>query len=260
MGACGHVFVHQNTVFRYLLDIFGMCSDNWLITHINHHHMKTNEEEDSDVSEFAPFIIYFRKHKIFNSFPASIYCHFLYAFASFATRIEHILCVFYYNKNYIHRPKLIRLLLIVLQNTIIIFWLLFGNLYRGLILEIAISYLLQLVLKSTHNQIENSPDNLLSSDEWAIRQIKSTTDFLPYKGYWKSCFYGGWLNHQTVHHLFPSVDPEYHDVIMKHLKSLLNEHNLSHIYSIKTLPKLIIGQLINLSTYRELPPQILVRK
>jgi linoleoyl-CoA desaturase len=44
---------------------------------------------------------------------------------------------------------------------------------------------------------------LVTSDEWAILQVKTTVDFAP-KNAFLNCYIGG-LNYQTIHHLFSHI-------------------------------------------------------
>ncbi|EGG19896.1 delta 5 fatty acid desaturase [Cavenderia fasciculata] len=70
----------------------------------------------------------------------------------------------------------------------------------------------------------NEPTNV--DEDWAISQVKTTQDYA--NGSLLANYFSGALNHQVVHHLFPSIQQEFLPQIVPILKQVCSEYNLKY--------------------------------
>ncbi|EGC38083.1 delta 5 fatty acid desaturase [Dictyostelium purpureum] len=64
------------------------------------------------------------------------------------------------------------------------------------------------------------------NEDWAILQIKTTQDYG--HGSVLCTFFSGGLNHQVVHHLFPSICQDFYPQLVPILKDVCKEYNLTY--------------------------------
>jgi linoleoyl-CoA desaturase len=93
---------------------------------------------------------------------------------------------------------------------------------------------------------------LLIENEWAVHQIKTTSNFAP-RNQILSWFAGG-LNYQVEHHLFPRISHIHYPAISKIVKAKCAEYKLPY-HSIKTM-RAAIASHFRMMKLMGRPPQM----
>jgi linoleoyl-CoA desaturase len=75
-------------------------------------------------------------------------------------------------------------------------------------------------------------------DEWAIHQLKTTTDFAPDN--WLVSWFVGGLNFQVVHHLFPKISHVHYPKLAPIVRQTALEFNVPY-NCIPTFTEAVIG-------------------
>ena len=106
-------------------------------------------------------------------------------------------------------------------------WLLFFvSMHIGLGFTLAVVFQLAHVVEETEFEYVAIDETKTVEDEWAIHQVKTTSDFSPDSKI-ISWFVGG-LNFQIEHHLFPRVSHIHYPAISKITKAKCEEFNLPY--------------------------------
>ncbi len=97
---------------------------------------------------------------------------------------------------------------------------------------LAIVFQLAHVVEETEFEYAGTNDQVLIENEWAVHQIKTTSNFAP-RNKILSWFAGG-LNYQVEHHLFPRISHVHYPAISKIVREKCKEYQLQY-NSIKTM-------------------------
>jgi linoleoyl-CoA desaturase len=100
-------------------------------------------------------------------------------------------------------------------------------------------------------------DEGLMEDEWAVHQLKTTTDFA-HNNKLLSWYVGG-LNYQVVHHLFPRISHVHYPVLAPIVRQTAEEYGLSY-QCIPTFTQAVLGhgRMLRALGKEDIPSSILV--
>ena len=100
-------------------------------------------------------------------------------------------------------------------------------------------------------------DEGMMNDQWAIHQLKTTTDFAP-DNKLLSWFVGG-LNFQVVHHLYPKISHVHYPKLAPIVKRTAEEFGLEY-QCIPTFTQAVMGhaQMLRALGREDIPRTILV--
>jgi linoleoyl-CoA desaturase len=127
-----------------------------------------------------------------------------------------------------------------------------------LVMEVVLGFVLAIVFQLAHvveeTEFEYAGPNepLLIENEWAVHQIKTTSNFAP-RNQILSWFAGG-LNYQVEHHLFPRISHIHYPAISKIVKAKCAEYKLPY-HSIKTM-RAAIASHFRMMKLMGRPPQM----
>lgn len=199
----------SNTRWAFMADLFGISSHDWKVSHCLYHHLYTNHPElDPDVRVLEPLV---------NFSPG--YGSRLQRFAPFLVLPVYALgfmilrFTMFLNMRRNRQQILPRLFwYIVGKYGLLTLWWTGGHLAVGIVLECAISFTFIAVTMSTHNH--SSCHALNGLKDFATYQIRAARDFGG-TSFWKAVFPGAFLGNQSLHHLFPTLDPLYHPIVQR---------------------------------------------
>jgi len=220
-GGYGHNALHRIHPVSVLLDWNGLSCYEWLLEHVQSHHMHVNTELDNDSISMEPFLFWLPKRKTKKY--------------KFAYLIKHIIfiiseLVVAFNGTFIHRarwsivcdnnfPLWMRIAPLLFIIRIISHIILSGIIGAcTFIFTFCVSsYLFSYLAHLNHTYENDSRPNFLT------HQVKNTKNI---KSFVKNEFIL-FLDRQREHHLFPMID------------QTLLEHNVQFSYSLFTLNKLL---------------------
>lgn len=214
MTGFGHVFLHLNTHWQYLGDLGGFSSHTWKNEHCLGHHLYTNHPQfDPDVTRLRPLIHFTptQHTKIQHLSPFFIVP--LYALAFMALRLAR---PFEIRRDPHNWP--VRLLWYVIGSFgWLILWWAVGYLWVGIALECLASFLFLSITLTNHNH--TSCHTPFQQQDFVTHQVNTCYDFGSVH-YWPSLIFNAFLGNQTLHHLFPTLDPVYYTIVEEELKNM----------------------------------------
>lgn len=214
MTGFGHAFLHLNTRLQFFGDLGGFSSHTWKNEHCLEHHLYTNHPEyDSDVTKFDPLLNFspsrskpWQRYAVFYLFP-------LYASSFMLIRLVRPFEIIRDPKNWKTRT----IWFFIGSFGWFILWGVNGHLWTAVALECLSSFLFLSLTLSNHNH--STCHFAHFKHDFIKHQIDCCYDF-GYCNYWYSCITSAFLGSQTLHHLFPTLDPEYFDVVESELKRM----------------------------------------
>lgn len=228
-GAYGHNAIHRLHPLSVLLDWNGLSSYEWLFEHILSHHMQVNTEYDHDSIAMEPFLQWLpaRPRCIFHKYPV-LAKHLIYAIAEISVAIQGI---------FVHRtrfkacldsdlPFWLRLapfvFLVRIGSYIFVQgWL--GGLYTALFTIFMAGYLFAYLAHLSHSFGGDARPDFLR------HQLINTKDMYAANVSGDILLF---LDRQTLHHLFPSVD---HTRLSNEARQVLNVEEYMKPYSLQQL-------------------------
>jgi linoleoyl-CoA desaturase len=133
-------------------------------------------------------------------------------------------------------------------------WLIFFlSMHVALGFTLAIIFQLAHVVEETTFEFASSDDTTRIENEWAIHQIKTTSDFSPDSPL-ISWLVGG-LNYQIEHHLFPRVSHVHYPALSKIVKQKCKAFDLPY-NCIPSLRKAVVSHFRLLRTLGKTPDQV----
>ena len=253
-----------NNIMGYSLNIMGGDVNLWKIKHNMIHHSFTNIDGYDDDIDIRPFM---RTTAIQPKLKMHRFQH-IYSIALYS--LTYALWIFYFDfKKYFSRKIGLTPIRKFSTRDHIIFWVtkivhfifffglpmytvgvlatILGYLIVAFVCGIILSYVFQMahVMENTEFVDPTATDGKLE-DEWAVHQIKTTTNFAT-KSRVVSWFTGG-LNYQVEHHLFPRIShihyPEVNKLVIETCEQFgvkYNEYKTlfqalkSHVKHLKTV-------------------------
>ncbi|MEZ5008345.1 MAG: acyl-CoA desaturase [Chitinophagales bacterium] len=236
---------HVNKVLSYILELMGGSSRNWRIQHNKLHHTYTNVEGmDVDIKErgilrFSPHQKRRKVHRL-----QFIYAWLLYGIMSlyWVTAKDFLQMVSFKKQGHIagkeYRKLVAEIILgkifyyayaLVLPMVLLPFspWLVFLGFFA---MHFVAGFVLTCIFQTAHVMTSTEyplPDeNGEFENNWAIHQLKTTTNYAP-KSTFFSWFVGG-LNYQVEHHLFPNICHVHYKKISKIVQQTANEYNVPY--------------------------------
>lgn len=236
-----------NDMIGYLLNLIGGSAENWKIQHNILHHTFTNIEGlDADITtfpmlRFSPFAKRRRIHRF-----QHIYAWFFYGLmtVSWVFMKDFKQLVDYQNSGMTGRYTkgfgAIIARVLILKVTYLFFTLAlpiyllplpwYGTVACFFLMHFIGGVILGMVFQAAHImevcEFTMPDDAGKMSDEWAIHQLKTTTDFAP-KNKLLSWFVGG-LNFQVVHHLFPKIGHVHYPALAPIVQQTAEEFGLKY--------------------------------
>jgi linoleoyl-CoA desaturase len=243
----------------YLLNVVGGSAENWKIQHNILHHTFTNiEGVDADITTF-PMLRFspFAKRRSIHKYQY-IYAWFFYGLmtVSWIFMKDFKALVDYknsgmtskYSKGFgvvAARIFLLKALYLTVTLALPIFilplpW--YGTLGCFFLMHFIGGVILGMVFQAAHImevcEFTMPDDEGLMEDEWAVHQLKTTTDFAPNNKLLS--WYVGGLNYQVVHHLFPRISHVHYPVLAPIVRKTAEEYGL--IYQcIPTFTQAVLG-------------------
>ncbi len=214
MTGFGHVFLHLNTRWQYLGDLGGFSSHTWKEEHCLAHHLYTNHPEfDPDVGKLRPLVHFSPSKRTRWQRYAPLFIVPLYAIAFMALRLARPFEIMRDPRNW-----QVRLAWYVVGSFgWLILWSSLGLLWTGVLLECLASFLFLSITLSNHNHEDcHFPHK---RQDFVLHQVKTCQDFGSVK-YWPSLLFNAFLGNQTLHHLFPTLNPAYYTVVEQSLKEM----------------------------------------
>lgn len=224
-GGLGHIFLHQNSPLVVLGDLFSLSTHEWRQTHCLEHHTYTNHPElDGNVGVFAPVIHFAPGYRARLEAWSPLLLLPLYAVSFMLLRIMRVV-------HMVKDPRRlgvrIPLYLIGSYGWLALWWTQ-GDLLTGLLLECAVSFVFCFLTMSNHNHADCH--GVDGTKDFVAYQIETTRDFGS-TNYWASLFGGYFLGTQTLHHLFPTLDPQYLPLVDQELHAMGYQRQVSGIGS-----------------------------
>ncbi len=234
-----------NKVLSYILEIVGGSSRNWRIQHNKLHHTFTNVEGmDVDIKErgvlrFSPHQKRRKVHKY-----QHIYAYLLYAIMSlyWITAKDFLQMVSFKKQGHIAGKEYRKLVIEIILGKLFYYgyalvlplilipaspgMIILGFLVMHFISGFILTCIFQTahVMTSTEYPLPN--ENGEFENNWAIHQLKTTTNYAPNSTFF-SWFVGG-LNFQVEHHLFPNICHVHYKQISKIVAQTAKEYNLPY--------------------------------
>lgn len=236
-----------NTMVGYTLNLIGANSYNWKVQHNVLHHSFTNvyhaDEDITDIGimRFAPDAEWKKYHRY-----QFIYAWFFYGLMTLAwmffkdfkqladyqkrgfmvsqktTALKEWVILIFTKMVYISYIFLIPLLLTP--------WLWWQVVIGIVIMHYITGFLLAIIFQPAHviteSEFPNPDHNATLKDNWAIHQLKTTTNFAN-DSKWFTWLVGG-LNFQIEHHLFPGICHVHYRKIAGIVKSTADEFGLPY--------------------------------
>lgn len=234
-----------NTLLSYLLDIVGGSSRNWRIQHNKLHHTFTNVEGmDVDIKErgilrFSPHQKRRKVHRL-----QFLYAWLLYGIMSlyWVTAKDFLQMVSFKKQGHIQGKEYQKLVFeivfwkifyyaytLVLPLIFLPFaagWILLGFFSMHFISGFILTCIFQTAHVMTSTEFPLPDENGEFENNWAIHQLKTTTNYAP-KSIFFSWFVGG-LNYQVEHHLFPNICHVHYKRISKIVEQTAKEYGLPY--------------------------------
>lgn len=252
-----HKWVNKSV--GYLLNLIGGSAENWKIQHNILHHTYTNIDGlDADtvtfpMLRFSPFA---KRRWIHRA--QHIYGWFFYGLMTvswvfmkdFKQLVDYknsgmttnydtgfgliILRVFAFKAAYLFLTLALPIYILPLP------W--YGTLGCFFLMHFIGGLILGMVFQSAHIMevcefTKPSKDGKMK-DEWAIHQLKTTTDFAPNN--WLVTWFVGGLNFQVVHHLFPKISHVHYPALAPIVASTAKEFGLNY-QCIPTFTQAVLG-------------------
>ena len=221
MTGFGHMFLHLNTKWQYLGDLGGFSSFSWKSEHCLEHHMYTNHPKyDPDVTKFSPILRFAPNIRPKWQKFAPIFIAPLYAISFMLIRLSRPFEI-------VKNPSQWRTRLcwyLVGSYGWLTLWAVTGYFWVGLLLECVASFLFLSLTLSNHNHqacFENVADHEHNKQlgDFVSHQMQGCYDFGSHH-YWSSMIFSAFLGSQTLHHLFPTIDPTYFRIVEQELNKL----------------------------------------
>lgn len=236
-----------NDLIGYFLNLIGGSAENWKIQHNILHHTFTNIEGlDADITTF-PMLRFspFAKRRSIHRFQ-HIYAWFFYGLmtVSWVFMKDFKQLVDYqnsgmtgrYTKGFgavIARVMILKLLYLTVTLALPIYilpipW--YGTVGCFFLMHFIGGLILGMVFQAAHImevcEFTMPDDEGMMNDQWAIHQLKTTTDFAP-NNKLLSWFVGG-LNFQVVHHLFPKIGHVHYPALAPIVQRTAEEYGLKY--------------------------------
>lgn len=96
-------------------------------------------------------------------------------------------------------------------------WWLTGHFWVGVVLECLASFFFLSLTLSNHNH--DSCHFVHRQQDFVTHQMDACYDFGS-NNYWTSMFSSAFLGSQTLHHLFPTLDPRYFQIVEEELREM----------------------------------------
>jgi hypothetical protein len=223
-GGVGHHWLHSGDKYRWMFDLSGMCSSTWIAEHILCHHIDPNGEIDTSPRTHSPILTFHPKRRscLQRRYPSlMVIIAFLLTGPALLCRIIIAIARTQYDDRYFA----LRLIPAFLPTAVVMGsgkadWI-FALLGTLLSVTVAGTYFSVCVYVS-HNQPECWNQNPRAT--FIERNITSTVDYGAHWGFWRSLPVL-WLNHQTIHHLYPALCPSKLFTIESAIKVVCAEHN-----------------------------------
>ncbi len=248
-----------NELVGYLLNVIGGSAENWKIQHNILHHTFTNiEGVDADITtfpmlRFSPFAKRRRIHRF-----QHLYAWFFYGLmtVSWVFMKDFKQLVDYKNSGMTSkftkgfgvvafRILLLKAIYLFITLALPIYilplpW--YGTLGCFFLMHFIGGLILGMVFQAAHImevcEFTMPDDKGVMNDEWAIHQLKTTTDFAP-NNKLLSWFVGG-LNFQVVHHLFPRIGHVHYPNLAPIVQQTAEEFGLQY-HCIPTFTQAVLG-------------------
>jgi linoleoyl-CoA desaturase len=231
-----------NVIAAYSINILGGDAVLWKNKHNIIHHTYTNlEGHDQDIAQLPVLRLNSMQKKYYLHRFQHWYCFVVYGFSSllwvfvldfvkyFQGKVGNFKITGMEMKDHIifWTTKLIYFSFYLVLPAMVWGWgaALIGFLTFHFILGVVLSTVFQLA--HVVEEAEFTATHLDShriSDEWAIHQLKTTTNFCTSND-WMTWYVGG-LNFQVVHHLFPKVSHVHYPALNKLIKETCEEQNV----------------------------------
>lgn len=213
-GGFGHAFLHQNSRLGVFGDMMTLSSFEWKTTHCIEHHCYTNHPDyDNNVRMFEPLHNFapgrsarFQRLAPYLILPS-------YAVGFMLLRVMMPIDMW---RDPRQLPRRVALYLIGSCGWLVLWWLT-GNLWIGIGLEAVISFVFCFLTMSSHNAA--SCHAIHGTRDFVQYQLDATSDFGS-TNYWSSMLLGFFLGMQSLHHLFPMLDPRYLPIVDEELKAM----------------------------------------
>lgn len=268
----------MNKAVGYLLNLVGGSAENWKIQHNILHHTYTNIDGlDADtvtfpMLRFSPFAKPRSIHKY-----QHIYAWFFYGLmtVSWVFMKDFKQLVDYKNsgmtKNYDTGFGLIILRVLLFKAAYLLLTLAlpmyilplpwYGTLGCFFMMHFIGGLILGMVFQSAHImeicEFSKPNDEGKMKDEWAIHQLRTTTDFAP-NNKLVTWFVGG-LNFQVIHHLFPKVSHVHYPALAPIVQQTAREFGLPyHCLPSFTAAVLSHGKMLQALGREDVPASVVV--
>lgn len=214
MTGFGHIYLHLNTKWQYLGDLGGFSSHTWKGEHCLGHHLYTNHPQyDPDVKRLLPLVHFSPGKKTRWQRFAPLFIVPLYAVAFMALRLARPFEIVKDPRNWA-----VRLVWYGIGSFgWLALWWSVDAFWTGLLLECLASFLFLSITLSNHNHVSCHFDH--RRQDFVKHQVGTCYDFGSVN-YWPSLVFNAFLGNQTLHHLFPTIDPVYFPVIEDELKAM----------------------------------------
>jgi fatty acid desaturase len=219
-GGFGHAFLHQNSRLGLFGDMMTLSSYEWKTTHCIEHHGYTNHPElDNNVRMFEPLTNFapgrdarFQRLAPFLILPT-------YALGFMMLRIMMPIDMW---RDPSQLGRRLALYLIGSCGWLVLWWSV-GHLWVGVGLEAVISFVFCFLTMSSHNT--ESCHAALGTRDFVQFQLDAASDFGS-TNYWSSMLLGFFLGMQSLHHLFPMLDPSYLPIVDEELRAMGYRRNV----------------------------------
>jgi len=211
----GHVFLHLNTHWQHLGDLSNFSSHLWKTEHCLRHHLYTNHPTlDPDVTKLWPILHFSPEYRnCWQPYYAPLLVVPLYALAFMALRLMRPLEMLRDSHNLTSRL----LWYAIGSFGWLILWWWVGYLWVGILLECLASFLFLSLTLSNHNH--TACHQLPQRPDFVTYQMQACYDF-GNVNYWESLLLSAFLGSQTLHHLFPTLDPSYYHIVEEELQAM----------------------------------------
>jgi linoleoyl-CoA desaturase len=247
-------FSQNNTVNKWLSKsayLLGAYPKNWQFQHNTLHHGFTNiDNYDEDISpagilRFSPHSPLYKIHKY-----QYVYAWFFYSLMSFSWIVLKDFTRLYrykkldpalknqkkFNKSLLELivSKIVYYTIFLVLPILLVpfawYWVLLGFLSMHFVCGLILSTIFQTAHVVTDSEFPLPDENGSINSNWAVHQLKTTSDFSP-KSIIFSWLIGG-LNYQIEHHLFPNISHVHYRRISRIVKETAENYNLPyHVHS-----------------------------
>lgn len=214
MTGFGHVYLHLNTKWQYLGDLGGFSSHSWKTEHCLQHHLYTNHPDyDPDVTKLWPLLHFNPERRSKWQKFAPLFVFPLYALAFMVIRLVRPLEIIKDPTNWKTRV----IWYVVGSFGWLALWAVAGYWWVGIALEALASFLFLGLTLSNHNHQDCHFTH--QQQDFVRHQMNACHDFGS-NNYWSSLTLSAFLGSQTLHHLFPTLDPAYFHIVEDELKNM----------------------------------------